>query len=93
MCHSVMDAVTICVGVGGMRRYLQFLLAPLFLEVIWSLRKFQKNFLKICSFDGLPPPKKTPILAFLARSWLFESRKGHLLCFSMRYKPLTLIIM
>ena len=69
------------VGVGGMRGYLEFLLAPLFLEVILIAKKVMKKrcqkvyLLAVC-------PSKNPILALLAKNWLFESRKGHLLhCF------------
>ena len=75
-----------------MRDYLKFLLAPLFLEVILITKEVSKTiFSKIFNFGDLPP--KSPILASLAKNWLFESRKGHLPRCFVRYKPLTLSTM
>ena len=69
------------IGIGGMSGYLQFLLAPVFLEVILVTKEVSKYiFQKFFNFSGLPP--KNPILASLAKNWLFESRKGLFLrCF------------
>ena len=45
-------------GVGGMRDYLQFLLAPLFLEVILVTKEVSEQpFSKIFNFGCLPPRK------------------------------------
>ena len=39
-----------------MRGYLQFLLAPLFFDVILVTKEGSKEFFENCNFGSLPPP-------------------------------------
>ena len=58
------------IGAGGMSGYLQFLLAPLFLEVNLANKEVSKKIFQKFSILAVCPQKN-----LLAKNWLFESRK------------------